>query len=132
MRKHFLASTVLILTASISAAPLFRPESTDMERYQSQALSRPSVVLYVEASFKGRATRVKAPEDFPGSADLKKIGIKNDSLLSLKVPAGVKVSVYDADNYSGDSQTFTEGEHASLGKLASRVSSMKIELIAKE
>ena len=50
----------------------------------------------------------------------------------MKVPAGVKVSVFDADDYGGDSMTFTEGEHATLGKLARRISSMKVELIKPE
>lgn len=123
---------VLAATLTLNAASWFTAGHDKAEVYQAQTLGRPTVVLYVEANFKGRATRVKAPEDFPGSAALKEIGIKNDSLLSMKVPAGVRVSVYDADNYGGDSLSFTEGEHASLGNLANRISSMKIEMIEKK
>lgn len=125
--------TVLALCLSLNAAPrLSEPDSSpsEVQPLQSRSQSRPSISLYVEANFKGRLTRIKAPAEFPGSAALKEIGIKNDSLQSLKVPAGVKVIVFDADNYSGDSATFGEGEHASLGKLAGRVSSMKAETTA--
>lgn len=121
---------VLVLCLSLSAAPRISGLDKDQEHtqpLQSKSQSRPSISLYMEANFKGRLTRIKAPAEFPGSAALKEIGIKNDSLQSLKVPAGVKVMVFDADNYSGDSATFGEGEHASLGKLSGRVSSMKAE-----
>lgn len=121
---------VLVLCLSLSAAPRISGLDKDQghtQPLQSKSQSRPSISLYMEANFKGRLTRIKAPAEFPGSAALKEIGIKNDSLQSLKVPAGVKVMVFDADNYSGDSATFDEGEHASLGKLSGRVSSMKAE-----
>ncbi len=126
--------TILLFAFAALALPLHAapPEKPGSERKTAQQLSRPSVSLYMEANFKGRLTRIKAPADFPGSALLKKEGINNDSLLSLKVPAGVKVSVFDADGYGGENMTFTEGEHATIGKMAGRVSSMKIELLDKK
>jgi len=71
-----------------------------------------------------------------GAVDNKSVYVGNIKSGATKYESmkrdDIKVSVYDADNYSGDSQSFTEGEHANLGKLASRVSSMKIELISKQ
>ncbi|MES2508065.1 MAG: hypothetical protein V4599_15285 [Verrucomicrobiota bacterium] len=132
MRKSCLLIVGVFFVSVISAAPLFRAVQDATEALQAGPKSRPSVSFYLEENFKGRMNRLKAPADFPGSAELKKVGIPNDSLLSMKVPAGVKVSVFDADDYGGDSMTFTEGEHATLGKLARRISSMKVELIKPE
>lgn len=128
--KTILWSVIFVVVAfSLEGAALFEQKSTAVERLQTQPKSRPSVSLYIEANFKGRLNRIKAPAEFPGSAALKKIDIANDGLLSMKIPAGVKVSVFDGDGFSGDSMIFTEGEHATLGKMANRVSSIKIELI---
>jgi hypothetical protein len=130
MNKCFLLSSGLMLASILSAAPLFRAEEDlATQPLQATSKSRPSVSFYLEENFKGRLNRIKSPANFTGSAELKKVGIPNDSLLSMKVPAGVKVSVFDADRYGGDSMTFAEGEHATLGKMAHRISSMKVELI---
>lgn len=130
MRKLFLLSAGFLFVSILSAAPLFRTgQDFVAQPFQATPQSRPSVSFYLEENFKGRLRRMKAPQNFSGSAELKKEGIPNDSLLSMKVPAGVKVSVFDADNYGGDSLTFTEGDHATFGKMAHRISSMKVELI---
>lgn len=132
--QPLLAAILLGLTAlSLSAAPLFPFSSPQEETLQSKPVSRPSVSLYVEANFKGRATKIKAPAEFANEIVMKtELGISNDSILSIKVPAGVKVTVFDGANFNGASATFVEGEHANLGSLAHRVSSFKVEAVEKK
>lgn len=116
---------VVLLTSAVHT----RLPDAEPTTFQSRSVSRPSVSFYQEADFKGRLTRLKAPAEYPTSKALKEEGIGNDALLSMKVPEGVRVSVYDGDNFLGDSLVLDAGEHATLGRLAHRVSSMKIELI---
>lgn len=120
---------VALLTSAAHSAAHTRLPDAEPTTFQSKSVSRPSVSFYQEASFKGRLTRLKAPAEYPTSKALKEEGIGNDALLSMKVPEGVRVSVYDGDNFLGDSLVLDAGEHATLGRLAHRVSSMKIELI---
>lgn len=118
-----------LAVALLTSAAHTRLPDAEPTTFQSKSVSRPSVSFYQEASFKGRLTRLKAPAEYPTSKALKEEGIGNDALLSVKVPEGVRVSVYDGDNFLGDSLVLDAGEHATLGRLAHRVSSMKIELI---
>ena len=64
------------------------------------------------------------PADLPSDAALKELGIKNDSIRSMKVPEGVTVSVYDGAGYKGDALTLTAGEH-DMKNLDQRISSLK-------
>lgn len=118
-----------LVVALLTSAIQVRHANAEQKTLQSKSGSRPSVSFYQEASFKGRLTRLKAPAEYPTSKSLKEEGIGNDALLSMKVPEGVQVSVYDGDNFLGDSLTLGAGDHAELGRLAHRVSSMKIELV---
>jgi hypothetical protein len=71
------------------------------------------------------------PRNFK-SADLKALGIKDDSIKGIYVPAGVKVVLYSEDNFEGESLTMgcTMGEpRYFVGELAgweNKVSSLKI------
>src|SRR4051812_12250179 len=83
--------------------------------------------VYFEENFKGRAVRVEAPCELANSGMLKKAGIANDSIMSMKIPEGVTVTVYDADGFSGPSKSFT-GHVPTLGDLKARTSSLKAEV----
>lgn len=96
---------------------------------QSKPLSRPSISLYVEPNFKGRVVRVKAPVEIPNAAAFQQLGIKNDALMSIKIPPGVEVTLFDNGNFLGESLVLKEGDHSDLGRLSHRVSSLKAVLL---
>ena len=116
----FGAATTLSALSSKPGMP-----SPQADPLQAKSMSRPSISLYVEPQFKGRVTRVKVPVEIPNAEALQKLGIPNDSLLSIKIPAGVEVTLYDNGNYLGESLTLKAGDHPDLGRLNHRVSSLK-------
>ena len=135
MKIHYVFLTLLLSLAglSLNAASDRFPEQKGIEALQAKKVSRPSIALYIEADFKGRITRIKAPCEFANEIVMKsELGISNDTILSMKVPAGVRVTVFDGPNFNGDSATFTEGEHGNLGKLSHRVTSLKAEVIREQ
>jgi hypothetical protein len=69
---------------------------------------------------------LEVPCELNGSARLKEKGIKNDSIMSMKIPDGVVVTLYAADGFSGASKEFT-GKAAELGELKGQASSLKAE-----
>ena len=85
------------------------------------------VLVYFEENFKGRPVHLEVPCELNGSARLKEKGIKNDSIMSMKIPDGVVVTLYAADGFSGKSQEFT-GKAADLGELKGQASSLKAEI----
>ena len=85
------------------------------------------ISVYTEADCKGRATRIEVPANLPSDSALMEQGVKNDSIRSMKVPAGVTVTVCDGSGYGGDRLTFAEGEHKSMGTLDFRITSLKAE-----
>jgi C1A family cysteine protease len=61
------------------------------------------VSIYEHADFQGTSANLQV-----GRYDLEELGINNDTLSSLRVPAGMKVTLYDDVHFSGRSKTFTE------------------------
>ena len=83
--------------------------------------------VYLEENFKGRAIRVEVPCELANDARLKEFGIPNDSIMSMKIPDGVTVTLFAAAGFSGPSETFT-GKVATLGALKGQASSLKAEI----
>jgi hypothetical protein len=97
-----------------------------LESYQAKnRTGKTFISVYMEPNCKGRATKLEVPSELPSDAALKELGIKNDSIRSMKVPEGVMVSVFDGAGYKGDTATFKTGEHNSMGNLDQRISSLK-------
>lgn len=88
------------------------------------------VQVFLEENFKGRAFRVPAPVELINDRELKKLGIPNDSIQSMKIPAGVTVTLYDGANFAGKNQTYT-GNVPILGEMRSVTSSLKTALQSK-
>lgn len=62
-----------------------------------------SVTVYVDANFEG----VSATLDV-GQYDWGQLGIPNDSLSSLRVPAGLRATLYEDTHFGGRSKTFAQ------------------------
>ena len=88
------------------------------------------VQFFLEENFKGRAFRVPVPAELINDAELKKLGIPNDSIQSMKIPEGVTVTLYDGAGYGGKNKTFT-GNVPKLDEMRSMTSSLKAQLPAK-
>lgn len=60
-------------------------------------------IIYQDKNFQGHSQEL-----IPGSYRMASLGIPNDSLSSLKVEKGLKVTLYEHDEFGGRSKTFTE------------------------
>ena len=65
--------------------------------------SNNKVVIYEHANYEGISYELSE-----GRYDLDSLGIGNDSLSSLRVPPGMKVSLYEHGGFTGRSKTFTQ------------------------
>lgn len=59
-------------------------------------------IIYEHGNFQGRSQEL-----IPGSYNMASLGIPNDTLSSLKVENGLKVTLYEHDGFGGRSKTFT-------------------------
>lgn len=70
--------------------------------YNDKSLSSP-VVIYQDAGYEGASQELSE-----GSYDIESLTIGNQQLSSLKVPKGLKVTIYENGGFSGRSKSFTE------------------------
>jgi len=89
------------------------------------------VQVYLEENFKGRVFRVPVPSELINDTELKKLGIPNDSIQSMKIPEGVTVTLYDGAGFGGKNHTYT-GNVPKLDDMRSITSSLKTQLPAKQ
>ena len=85
------------------------------------------VDVYFAENFKSKSVRLEVPCELNNDTRLKEKGIQNDSIMSLKIPEGIVVTLYGNAAFSGPSKSFT-GKAASLGELKGQASSLKAEL----
>jgi hypothetical protein len=88
------------------------------------------VQVFTEENFKGHTFRIPVPAELINDTELKKLGIPNDSIQSMKIPAGVTVTLYDGAGFGGKNQTYT-GNVPALGDMRSLTSSLKATLPPK-
>ncbi|MGB8686524.1 MAG: peptidase inhibitor family I36 protein [Microcoleus sp.] len=62
-----------------------------------------SVVIYQDANYEGASQELSQ-----GSYDIGSLAFGNDQLSSLKVPQGLKVTLYEHGGFTGRTKTFTE------------------------
>ncbi|QIF01757.1 beta/gamma crystallin-related protein [Roseimicrobium sp. ORNL1] len=129
MKLLLLLLPVCFLSLAMMGSPNNAKTNDGLESYQSKnRTGKTFISVYMEPNCKGRATKIEVPSELASDAALKELGIKNDSIRSMKVPEGVTVSVFDGAGYKGDTAVFKTGEHNSLGNLDQRVSSLKATL----
>ena len=63
----------------------------------------PKVTLFSDCKFAGKMVYVS----FGEYASMEKAGFGNDVLSSMKIPAGVKVQVFEHNDFKGDTAVFT-------------------------
>jgi hypothetical protein len=131
LRNISLGAVILLslVTASIAQAPAPPPGATPLPPLGASTVQRTgktTVLVYLEENFKGRAVHLEVPCEFANDAQLRKVGIPNDSIQSMKIPDGVTVTLWDGANYLGRSASFT-GKVATVGDLKRAASSLKAE-----
>lgn len=134
--KHFLpavlAALCLAALTSLAAAQTPTPAATPKPLGETEVKrsGKYYVQFFLEENFKGRAFRVPVPAELINDAELKKLGIPNDSIQSMKIPEGVTVTLYDASGYGGKNKTYT-GNVPKLDEMRSMTSSLKAQLTPK-
>jgi hypothetical protein len=81
-------------------------------------------IVYEHSNFQGRSQEL-----IPGSYNMASLGIPNDSLSSLKVEKGLKVTLFEHE-FTGRSRTFTEDTAWVGDDFNDITSSVKVEEIA--
>ncbi|HMK27708.1 MAG TPA: hypothetical protein VK483_16875, partial [Chitinophagaceae bacterium] len=59
------------------------------------------VMLYEDCNYSGRSKFIE-----PGTYPMSQMKIDNDKLSSIQIPAGMKVTIYQDDNFRGRSKTY--------------------------
>jgi hypothetical protein len=126
--KYSFSTTILVMAAMIGVSAMARAEEAKPKLGESQVTKsgKTIVQVYFEENFKGRSVRLEVPCELNNDARLREKGIKNDSIMSMKIPDGVVVTLYMAAGYNGASKEFT-GKAAELGELKGQASSLKAE-----
>lgn len=88
------------------------------------------VTIYLKKGLQGRPYRLEVPTEVVDDVALLQLGIPSDSIASLDIPEGVKVTLFDHAKFGGRHESFT-GKVADLGLMTSVTSSLKAELVKK-
>ncbi|HEY9795655.1 MAG TPA: urease subunit beta [Leptolyngbyaceae cyanobacterium] len=83
------------------------------------------VTIYDRANFEG-----KKKELDEGEYNSFELGIGDNKLSSLTVPAGMKVTLYEYEDFRGRSKTFTGNASLKGDEFNNKASSLKVERIA--
>ena len=113
--------------AQVPASPKATPKPPLGSASQVKRSGKTFFEVYLQENFKGHAIRVEVPCELINDTQLKELGIPNDSIMSLKAPDGVTVTLFAAAGYGGASKSFT-GKAATLGELKGQTSSLKAEM----
>lgn len=94
--------------------------------YQSSGQSHSStgnrVTLFVDCNYRGGSHQLS-----PGSYRADQLGIGNDRLSAIRIPNGMKVTVYMDNNFRGASLTFDEDVSCMPAQYNDKVSSIRVE-----
>jgi|GEM_PF-4104944 len=123
-RSLFTSLVILVFSASSVLAEDAKPKLGETQVKRS---GKTFIQVYFDENFKGKSVRVEVPCELNNDARLKDLGISNDSIMSMKIPDGVTVTLYAAAGYGGTSASFM-GKAATLGELKGQASSLKAEM----
>jgi len=102
MRKKVLFPAMLLIAAAVSA-----------QNY---------VTLYEDCNYSGKLHYLE-----PGNYRLYQMKIDNDKLSCMNIPYGMKVTIYQNDNFSGNSKTYTSNVACLTGEWNDMASSIVVE-----
>lgn len=100
--------------------------STD-KAYIAQIYPRSSnnkVMIYEHANYQGAGYELAE-----GSYDVNRMGLANDTLTSLQVPPGMKVTLYEHSGFTGRSKTFTQNTSYVGDDFNDSTSSIRVERV---
>lgn len=89
----------------------------------------PAVTLYTDANYEGKAVTLSE-----GEYNLSRMGLynlKDNDMSSLKVTPGFKVTIYEDDNFNGNSKSYTASESNVGAEWNDKMSSLKVEAYGK-
>lgn len=121
---------LMFVAGALSGMPAAPPIGSD-KKEPPKRTGKTYVQVFQKENFKGPVSRIPVPLEIPGSAKLKEHYIANDSIMSLKIPEGVVVTLYDGDGFGGQSESFT-GNVPTVGKMKGITSSMKTTFVEKK
>jgi hypothetical protein len=131
MKRHIVVlAALLALAACFGGAFAEEPAKTKVGDTEVTRSGKTYFWVYLQENFKGKGIRVEVPIELANDARLKEHGIPNDSIMSMKVPDGVVVTLYDNAAYGGTNQAFT-GKCPTLGAMKGLASSLKAEFKAQ-
>ena len=71
---------------------------------EQKAAVAPKVTLFADCNFAGKSAEVS----FGEYASMEKAGFANDMLSSIKIPKGLKVQIFEHNDFKGDTIEFIE------------------------
>ncbi len=80
------------------------------------------ITLYVDCNFRGGSHQLR-----PGTYNADQLGIGNDRLSAIRIPNGMKVTVYMDNNMRGASLTFDKDVECMPAMYNDKVSSIRVE-----
>lgn len=78
--------------------------------------------IFVNSHFRGSSQKLRVPGNFRDDD----IIIGNDELSSLRVPAGVRVILYEHNDFQGRSVTYSQGDHDFVNDFNDMTSSIQV------
>lgn len=86
-------------------------------------LPKSEILIYQHANYSGAVKSLAV-----GNYDINQLGIPNDSLSSLKVPSGIKVTLYEHAGFNGETLVITK-DTSFVDSFNDKTSSIKVESI---
>jgi hypothetical protein len=93
---------------------------------QDDVISTNKVTIYEHGNYEGTSQELTE-----GNYDLSSLTIGNDALSSLKVPQGMKVTLYEEQGFTGREKSFTEDTPWVGDDFNDITSSIKVEKLSK-
>lgn len=91
-------------------------------KVSSMVVSVQGAAVYEHSDYTGRMQILR-----PGSYNLSDLDLGNDSISSLRVGSGYKITLHEHSNYGGDKKTYTS-DASSLGSFNDEASSIVVSL----
>ncbi|MDX1333853.1 MAG: hypothetical protein R3252_12555, partial [Robiginitalea sp.] len=88
----------------------------------SSGSSRDMITLYVDCNYRGGSHQLR-----PGTYTANQLGIGNDRLSAIRIPKGMKVTVYMDNNFRGASAIYTRDVSCLPPVYNDKVSSIRVE-----
>lgn len=101
-----LLSIILFILVSRRSSGMTKEEEEAKKKQGGEVTKQgaaPRVTLFSDCKFTGKMVDIS----FGEYASMAKAGFGNDVLSSMKIPAGLKVQVFEHDNFKGDTTVFT-------------------------